>query len=95
MELKNYIDIAKELSEEGIPESVSVCIIQELGKDHRTQTMEIGKDKRVNTFKEPLKEREELATDKQVSFLKKIRLYKEGMTKREAFAIIKDFKENK
>lgn len=90
MELEQYIKTAKYLIDEHLPENIVVTIIQEVGKDNRTNLMETGKAIRKDTPKD------NMPSEKQIALLKKFKVKDiEKLSREEATAIISEKLENK
>lgn len=83
-ELKKIIkDLKLICNEEGVSPSQDTflkCAV----KIYNSKSIELGKNKRVKEFKE------ELATPKQIATLKKFKIPHEGLTKKEAYEILKE-----
>ncbi|MFX1312069.1 MAG: hypothetical protein ACFFHD_05610 [Promethearchaeota archaeon] len=52
MNIENYIEIVKKLRAEDIDNLIICKILEEMGKDRRTETMEKGKNNRINFVSE-------------------------------------------
>ena len=50
MKISEYIEAVKLMQKEGISENIICRILEEEGKDRRTETMEYGKNKRTGTY---------------------------------------------
>ncbi len=50
MEIEKYMEIVKLLQKEGISENIICRILEEYGKDLRTNAMEEGKNKRTGSY---------------------------------------------
>lgn len=85
MEATKYLEVLKEIrdfdkaNKLNLDKEIVITILQEVGKDYRAVKTEVTDRKKVEDI-----------TPKQKALLEKLGKYKEGMTKQEAFTIIKE-----
>lgn len=94
-EINEAIKLLKEVVSENKLKISDDKLLEEALDLFVSQKIETGKDKRMQTYSSPtLIRKEEPATDKQIQFLKNSGIeIKKGLTKREAYQIIKEAKE--
>ena len=82
--IRHYVEVYKQIREHGLTEDIALAIVENIGKDGRVEKMR-GNEQDA----EPISNGEQSATQKQLSFLKRLHVdVPEGLTKQEASRLI-------